>query len=55
MNDDQATELKIKINTFIWENGPADMTLAAAEKAAIALFDALKPNSKTNNTSFDPT
>lgn len=43
MSEDQVTELKLKINQFIWENGPAEMTLEAAEAAAVALIEAMVP------------
>lgn len=45
MDEDQITELKLRINQFIWENGPSAMTLGEAEKAAVALLEALEPGS----------
>lgn len=43
MDEDKISELKIKINQFIWENAPSEMTLEDAEKAARALLEAMHP------------
>jgi len=40
MQDDEITELKIRINSFIFENGPGTMTLEQAERAACILLEA---------------
>lgn len=45
MDEDQICELKRKINEFIWQNSPGDMTLARAEQAAVALLSAMIPGS----------
>ena len=44
MNADEINELKVKINQFIWENAPGEMTLEEAEKAAVALLSAMVPD-----------
>ena len=40
MNDDQITDLKLKIYNFIFEHGPDAMTLKQAEHAACVLLEA---------------
>ena len=40
MQDDEITDLKIRINNFIFENGPDTMTLKQAEHAACVLLEA---------------
>ena len=42
MEEDLITELKLKINQFIWENGPNEMTLKQAEVAAVEILRAMK-------------
>ena len=41
MDNDAETDLKLKINQFIWENGPDDMTLQRAEVVATWILSAL--------------
>ena len=43
MDEDKICELKIKINQFIWENAPPEMTMEDAEKAARNLLEAMHP------------
>ena len=45
MDENEITELKLRINHFIWENAPAAMTLEEAEKAAVALLESMVPGS----------
>jgi hypothetical protein len=40
VNDDQITDLKLKIYNFIFEHGPDAMTLKQAEHAACVLLEA---------------
>lgn len=50
MDEHEITELKIKINQFIWEHAPGEMMLEEAEKASIALLEAMVP--EANLTDF---
>lgn len=45
MSEDEIVDLKRRINEFIWQNAPAEMTLEEAERAAVALLEAMKPGS----------
>ena len=43
MDEHAVNDLKIRINQFIWQNAPGEMTLEEAERAAIALLSAMVP------------
>ena len=48
MDEDKVTELKLKINEFIWTNAPSEMTLDEAEKASFNLLIAMMPEAEMN-------
>lgn len=35
------TQLKLQINTFVWQNAPDAMPLGEAEKLAVSIFELL--------------
>ncbi len=43
MEENEIQDLKLRINQFVWENGPPAMTLEEAEKAACAMLEAMVP------------
>lgn len=45
MDENEITDLKLRINQFIWQNAPSAMTLEEAEKASVALLEAMVPGS----------
>lgn len=46
MEENKVTELKLKINEFIWAHAPSEMTLKEAERAAFNLLIALMPEAE---------
>lgn len=41
MEEQNDLELKCRINQFIWETAPGQMTMESAEKLACIIFDAM--------------
>lgn len=47
--DDLKSEIKIKINTLIWESAGRDLTLAQAENLACEIFDKIIQTWESND------
>jgi len=45
MEEQEVTELKLRINNFIWANAPGEMTIKEADNAACKLLEAMVPGS----------